>query len=109
MRYFLENPPELPLCACLPDGARVAMSERCSWSKSGVLHTSALQNVHLLGSECALGGPGVNHHFVFATYSLSRLSRCVSGKRSWEVTKRLRCFWQQPGVFQRALSSLRVF
>lgn len=37
MRYFLENPPELPLCACLPDGARVAMSERCSWSKSGVL------------------------------------------------------------------------
>lgn len=73
------------------------------------LHTSELQNVHFLGSECALGGPGVNQHFVTVRYSLSRLSRCVSGKRSWEVTKRLRCFWQQSGVFQRALSSVCVF
>lgn len=36
MLYFLENPPELHVCVCLRDRARMAMSERCSWSKSGV-------------------------------------------------------------------------
>lgn len=57
-----------------------------------------------LALNMQLMGPGVNHRFVFfVAYPLSRLSRCASCKRSWEVTKRLCCFWHRSGVFQQAL------
>lgn len=72
-------------------------------SLSLFLHPSAPQNINLVGFKYAHRELGVNHHFVFITHSLSSLSRCARGTRSWGVRKYWCCFWLQSSVFQWAL------
>lgn len=64
------------------------------------LRPSAPENVYFHGFKYAHSELGVNHHFVFITCSLSRLSRCARGMRNWGVRKYSCCFWLQSSVFQ---------
>lgn len=73
------------------------------YSSHPPLHRSTPENVNLHGFKYAHSELGVNHHFVFITYSLSSLSRCVRGMTNWGVRKYSCCFWLQSTFFQWAL------